>query len=397
MRIAIFTEYYFPFISGVVTHIKTLKDGLEKKGHKVLIVTTDPTAKMHYIKDDILYCPAKSVKKIYGYGVTTPISLKRLEYIKEFNPDIIHIHTEFSIGIFGMWVARMLKKPIVYTLHTMYDDYTFYLFPKRLDKYAKPAMHAYFKNVAKRATQIIGPSLKVVEFLNRCGVSRHITIIPNITDLTLFHKENVDYNKVNEIKAKYNIQPNDIVMCFIGRLGKEKSVDDLLRFIAENFGQNSEYKLFIIGDGPERDYLHDLVKQLGLEKQVFFTGKVDHNDVAAYYYASDIYTTASLTEINSISMLEAMASGLMVIQRLDIYNKDQITEGVNGYLFNDSKEFGELIKMHHDLSCEEREKVREKVYNYSRRYGPEEFIAKVITVYEIALDTYKSKHKRKGD
>ncbi|MEG1782590.1 MAG: glycosyltransferase family 4 protein, partial [Oscillospiraceae bacterium] len=83
MRIAIFTEYYFPFISGVVTHIKTLRDELEKQGHKVMIVTTDPTAKFHYLKDGILYCPAKSVKQIYGYGVTSPISLKRFQYIKE--------------------------------------------------------------------------------------------------------------------------------------------------------------------------------------------------------------------------------------------------------------------------------------------------------------------------
>ncbi|MEG2082494.1 MAG: glycosyltransferase, partial [Oscillospiraceae bacterium] len=134
MRVAIFTETYFPFISGVVTHIKTLKDELEAKGHQVLIVTTDPNARFHYLKNDVLYCPAKSVKKIYGYGVTTPISLKRLEYIKDFNPDIIHIHTEFSMGIFGMWVAKMLKKPIVYTLHTMYEDYTFYVIPKKLDK-----------------------------------------------------------------------------------------------------------------------------------------------------------------------------------------------------------------------------------------------------------------------
>lgn len=391
MRVAIFTETYFPFISGVVTHIKTLKDELEAEGHKVLIVTTDPNAKFHYLKNDILYCPAKSVKKIYGYGVTTPISLRRLAYIKDFNPDIIHIHTEFSMGVFGMWVAKMLKKPIIYTLHTMYEDYTFYVLPKKLDKLAKPALHMYFKNVAKNATEVIGPSLKVVEFLKRCGVTKHINIIPNITDFTLFLKENVEKEKIAKIKEIYDIQEQDITLCFIGRLGKEKSIDDLLRFFASSFAGKREYKLLIIGDGPEADFLKNLSESLGTKKQVIFTGKIDHNDIAAYYYSCDIYTTASLTEINSISMLEAMASGLMVLQRFDLFNKDQIVKGENGYLYHDGAEFVTLVKQFHDMSKEERNLARDTVYEFSRHYGPAEFIKKVLTVYELAILKYNSK------
>ncbi|MEG2929213.1 MAG: glycosyltransferase [Oscillospiraceae bacterium] len=392
MRVAIFTETYFPFISGVVTHIKTLKDELEAKGHQVLIVTTDPNARFHYLKNDVLYCPAKSVKKIYGYGVTTPISLRRLEYIKDFNPDIIHIHTEFSMGIFGMWVAKMLKKPIVYTLHTMYEDYTFYVIPKNLDKFARPALHMYFKNVAKKATEIIGPSLKVVEFLKRCGVTRHINIIPNITDLTLFLKENIDSKKVNDLKIKYNIKENDTTICFVGRLGKEKSVNELLQFFAYGFAGKKEYKMFIIGDGPEASSLKELAKKLDIQNQIIFTGKVDHNDIACYYYASDIYATASLTEINSISMLEAMASGLMVLQRFDLFNKDQIVKGENGYLYHDGGEFVQLVQQFHGMTIPERLASRETVYNFSRRYGPNEFIDKVLNVYEIAIHKYKSKN-----
>lgn len=106
MKIAIFTEYYYPFISGVVTHIESLKDELEKKGHEVLIVTTDPHSKTHYIKDGVLYCHAKGVKKIYGYGVTIPYSHQRLKYLRDFNPDLIHIQTEFTVGIFGLWAAK---------------------------------------------------------------------------------------------------------------------------------------------------------------------------------------------------------------------------------------------------------------------------------------------------
>ena len=78
MKVAIFTETYFPFISGVVTHIKTLKESLEHAGHEVLIVTTSPKAVCHYVKDGVLYCPAIPLKRIYGYGLSNPVNIQRL-------------------------------------------------------------------------------------------------------------------------------------------------------------------------------------------------------------------------------------------------------------------------------------------------------------------------------
>lgn len=142
MRVAIFSECYFPFISGVVTHIDMLKQALEEQGHEVMIVTTNPKALCHYVKNGVLYCPAIPLKRIYGYGVSNPLNLQRLRILKEFDPDILHIHTEFSMGIFGQFVARKLKKPMVYTLHTMYDDYLFYVAPHKWGQnMVKPAAH----------------------------------------------------------------------------------------------------------------------------------------------------------------------------------------------------------------------------------------------------------------
>ncbi len=390
MRIAIFTEYYFPFISGVVTHIKTLKDQLERQGHQVLIVTGDPKAKKHRLENGILYCPAKGIKRIYGYGVTLPLSWKRLDYLKEFNPDIIHIHTEFTVGVFGLWVARKLKKPIVYTLHTMYDDYTFYLFPERFEKYAKIIAHTYFRNVAKRATEIIGPSRKVAEFLHRCNVDRHINIIPNVIDLTIFERDNVNMEKVREIKKKYGISDDNITLCFVGRLGKEKSVDELLKAFSYASESDERFRLIIIGEGPEADSLRELTKNLRVQDKVFFRGKILHKDIPQYYYASDLYATASLTEMNSISTLEAMGSGLMVLQRYDVYNKDQIKEGTSGWFFKNKEEFSKLLTAYASLSINERNDMRQKAAEYSRNYGPDEFIEKVINVYELALHKYHS-------
>lgn len=389
MKVAIFTETYYPFISGVVTHIETLKNGLEVQGHKVLIVTMDPKADHHYVRDGILYCPSIPLKKIYGYGVANPLNLRRLSYIRAFNPDIIHIQTEFTMGLFGLFCARRLKKPVVYTLHTMYDDYLFYVAPgERMQKVVKPGAHWYFRHVAKRATEIIGPSTKVVEFLRRCGVERHINIIPNTVDLSDFMVENVKPEDVEKVRTKLGIRPGDISMLFVGRLGKEKSLDVLIDLFAANFSGEERFKLFIIGDGPQAASLREQVEAHGLQNQIHLLGRIDHELLPPYFQACDLFTTASLSEINSISMLEAMASGLYVIQRLDIYNRDQIHQGQNGDIFTSSAEYAKIIRDYAAKTDEERQKLRTTVSDTTRKYGEKEFTQAVVNVYERAIYEY---------
>ena len=389
MRIALFAETYYPFISGVVTHIETLKKGLEACGHKVLIVTLDPKSPRHYVRDGVLYCPAIPLKRIYGYGVANPLNLERLRYVKLFGPDLIHIHTEFSMGIFGMFAARQLHLPTVYTLHTMYDDYMFYLAPHRpFQSLMKPGAHLYFRYVASRATEVIGPSPKVVEYLRRCGVKRHINIIPNTVDLRDFLAENVRPESVEEVRRQLDIRPGDTTLLFVGRLGREKSLDVLIRWFAGQFRGRARCRLLIVGDGPEREALAGLVAGLGTEEQVRLLGRIDHALLPPYYQACDLFATASLSEMNSISMLEATASGLYVLQRLDVYNKDQILPGVNGNFFEDAPGFGALVEEEIGLSAEERQARREKVSGYARRYGPREFTQAVLNVYDRARLEY---------
>ena len=343
MRIAIFTEVYYPFLSGVITHIETLKDALEKQGHSVLIITTDPAADKHYLQDGVLYCPAKTLKKIYGYGFTTPLSKKRLRFIEEFNPDICHIHTEFTIGLFGLYVAKKLKLPIAYTLHTMYDDYVFYIAPKPFERIAVPVSHLYFRKISEQADEIIGPSTKVVEYLRRCKVFRTVNIIPNTVDLTKFLPESIDTSEVIALRNRLGISINDTTLCFVGRLGKEKSLDVLITLFSDSFKGDPTKKLFIIGDGPEKESLGTLVQSKQLDN-VIFLGRIEHDALPVYYASFDLFSTASLSEINSISMLEALASGLYILQRNDRLNKNQIIDGKNGKIFDTTDEFKEAIE-----------------------------------------------------
>ena len=127
MKVAIFTETYLPYINGVVTHIHSLRTGLEMLGHEVMVVTADPQADEFKLENNVLYCPSKEMKKLYGFGLANPFSPKRTKFLDEFAPDVLHIHQEFGIGLYGYRYAKFRNIPYVYTMHTMYDDYLYYV------------------------------------------------------------------------------------------------------------------------------------------------------------------------------------------------------------------------------------------------------------------------------
>ena len=223
MRVALFTETYLPYINGVVTHVKILKEGLEELGHQVLVVTADPHTRKHFVKDNVLHCPAHEFKRFYGYGVASPVSYRRLKIIEQFNPDIIHIHNEFGIGLFGISCAKILKKPLVYTLHTMYDDYLYYVAPQRLINVAKKVTHDYTRFLANRATALTGPSKKCQEYFRNAGVYKDVNVIPNAVELESFSPHNIDPAHKKAFREKYNLDDDLMLACFVGRLGREKS------------------------------------------------------------------------------------------------------------------------------------------------------------------------------
>lgn len=393
MNIALFTETYLPYINGVVTHVKSLKDGLERAGHKVLVVSADIKARHHYIENGVLWCPAKEFKRFYDYGLASPVSLKRLRMIKRFHPDIIHIHNEFGVGLSGIAIAKILKVPLVYTLHTMYDDYLYYIAPKPLIPFVKKVSHRYFRFLGKRAAAITGPSPKVQEFLSDCGVAKEVNVVPNPVELDKFQLECVSQDKVKQIKEQYRIQDDELIVCFCGRLGREKSVDVLLDYFAKTVNRDDKIRLLIIGDGPSRPELEEQAKRLHIDDVVTFTGKVAHDELVNYYACCNLYVTTSLSDTNSISMLEAMATGLPVLHRFDKLNEGQVVMGVNGYIFYDAEDMYATMLKYQRLPSDAKLALRHSVIESVKKSGQENLAKYLLDVYHHLEEN--SEHERK--
>lgn len=395
MNIALFVETYLPSINGVVTHVKSLKDGLESAGHNVLVVSADSKAHRHYIKDGVLWCPAKEFKHLYHYGVASPVSLKRLRMVKNFHPDIIHIHTEFGVGFSGVSIAKVLKIPVVYTLHTMYDDYLYYIAPKPFIPAMRKISHRYVRFLSKRAAAITGPSKKVQEYLTECGAVKEVNVIPNPVELDKFNPALIDPQKVHELKKIYQISEEEQIVCFCGRLGREKSVDVLLNYFAQTVDRNDHIRLMIIGEGPSRPELEAQAKELGIDDLVIFTGRVEHDDLLNVYACCHLYVTTSLSDTNSISMLEAMATGLPVLHRYDPLNEGQVRQGINGYIFRTAEEMYRYMKEWKNRPDEEKQILRNSVMESVKKSGQENLANYLLDVYTHLENTnHKKKRKR---
>ena len=387
MRIAIITECYLPEINGAVYHIEALRKGLIELGHEVLIVKPDANTKHHHITDGILYSPAVKLPHLYNYSVSYPHSRTRLKLLKEWNPDIIHIHHEFSQGLFALYAGRKLNIPIVYTCHSMYCDYIHYFGALQNLKAVKDFIDHGILRYTNAAKAVICASTKLEDFLKQCKVTTPIYKIPNACITSDFAEETLNQDVVRNLKIQYNIKPEDFVACFCGRLAAEKNLSLTLEYWKDFAAGMPNAKLFIIGDGPAKAELEKQAKDYGIGNSVIFTGAVLHENIKYYYHLCDAYIMTSLSENHSVSALEAIACGMPVVHLYDKENEDQYIEGVTGFAFKDSAAFNKIL---HNLyekkqSAKNSKALKEEISTAALQDNYQTMTQKIVEVYQQVL------------
>ena len=390
MKVAIFTDTYPPFINGVSTSCYNLVKTLKEHGHDVIVVAprTDD-GKLEYI-DGVIRIPGLELKKMYGYRVTNFYSRKVIKMLKEFGADIIHNQTDFGVGQFARIAARELNVPLIYTYHTAYEDYTYYVVHGLMDRIGKKAMREYAKSIAKTCTEFITPSMKTKEYMRSVGSDIYINVVPTGIDFSLFDEDKIDKEKQAEFKKAHHIGENTKVFLLLGRVAKEKSMDYSIKGFAKYLEKHPEVdaKLIVVGDGPQRNELELLVQELGIGDKVDFIGKVPAGEVPFYYHLADIYTSASITETQGLTFMEAMASGTLVLARFDSNLADTIMDGQTGFFFTDENSFVEKVERIFSLSEEGRKKIIDQAFKTVDMYSIGKFYDNIMEVYNRALKKY---------
>ncbi len=384
MRIGLFTDTYPPFINGVSTSVLMLKKGLEKLGHKVYVVTVN-NEDLHYRLDEngtVLRIPGVPIG-IYDYRLTGIYPVRMINTIKKWDLDIIHSHTEFGIGTFARIFAKQYGIPLVHTYHTMYEDYVHYITKGYFDKPSKKILE-YFSlfYCDKTADSLIVPTRKTYNlFKEKYKVDKVIHIIPTGIELDRFYIENANKDKIKEIKKKYKIKKDDFIIIFVGRLAEEKNIEFLLESHPEIVKKHKNAKLFIVGDGPDAEKYKKYISDNKLENNIVLTGKIPYDDMPTMYHLANIFVTASKSETQGLTVIEAMAASVTPVCINDESFNNVVNDGLDGRIFNNKKEYLSII----DELISDSDKLES--YAYQARVDSEVFSSKYYA--ERVLDVYK--------
>lgn len=341
MRIGLFTDTYFPQVSGVATSIRTLKTELEKLGHTVFIFTTTDKDVNRYEDWQIIRIPsvpffAFKDRRIAYRGFSTA-----LEIARQYQLDIIHTQTEFSLGLLGVWIAKELRIPVVHTYHTQYEDYVRYIAKGMV---IRPSMVKYIvRGFMSDLDGVICPSEIVYDLLMKYKVKVEKRVIPTGIELAKFERPEITSENIADLRDKLGIAKDETMLLSLSRVSYEKNIQAILAALPAVLEENPDVKLVVAGDGP---YLSDLkaqAKRLNIIDVVIFTGMITPSETALYYKAADFFISASTSETQGLTYLESLASGTPIIAHGNPYLDNVINNKMFGTLYYEERDLAGAI------------------------------------------------------
>ena len=391
MRVGIFTDTYPPFINGVSTSITMLQKALVAKGHKVYIVTVNPE-NMSYKYDDedsIIRIPGIPVG-IYYYRLTGIYPIRAINKIKKWDLDVIHSHTEFGIGTFARIISKQLGIPLVHTYHTMYEDYVHYITKGHFDKSSKKIVEYLTKFYCdKTAKELIVPSTKTYKlFKEKYKFDKNVHIVPTGVEVERFYKENVDNEEITLIKKELNLKKDDFVILYVGRLAQEKNVELLIKSQVDIVKKNKRAKLVIVGSGPDYEKYIELATDLKIKNNIIFTNAIPWEEMPNYYNIANVFVTASTTETQGLTVIEAMAASLPVICIEDESFSNVVINHLNGRTFTNDKEYKKAL-IETMASKNELNKMSKQARITADSHSLKYYAESILDVYNSAIKNSK--------
>lgn len=382
LKILITTDLYTVSTNGVVTSVQNLFDELTARGHDVRILTISDT--IHSRKEGhIYYIRSMPLKAVYpDLRMPTSFRHKLIQEIIDWKPDVVHSQCEFFSYQFASRIARVTGAPLVHTYHTLYEQYlTSYVVPsKRMGDFLAKFLS---RKRLRQVDTLVAPTQKVETTLQHYGMQAPINVVPSGISLEQHHQR-LQTEVRQQMRKELGIEDSDQVLINLGRLGGEKNLGELLELFAQARQKNDSLKFLIVGDGPAREALEQQAKDLGIAQHVIFTGMVDPHQVQNYYQLGDVFVSASTSETQGLTYIEAAANGLPLLCRRDDCLDGVLKEGENGFEYTNDKEFLDAI-LTVMADSQWREAASRKSQEIAAAFDTKAFGEAVEAVYESVL------------
>ena len=334
MRILLANETYPPNLNGCAVFTQRLAQNLAKKGHKVAVIA--PSEKFGNKKETdefgvtIYRLRSVPIKVIHpNFRVITKPDIYPVvrKIVREFEPDVIHIQNHFTLGRACLKAAKKTYTPIVGTNHFMPDNLVQFA-PNFIEGTMIRIMWNDFLKVYNKLDYVTAPSYAAVKMLKSVGYEKKAEVVSNGMEFDKFKKRPVS----ETLLKKYGIFKSVPTFISIGRIEKDKNLDVMMEALAIHL-KKYKAQLILVGNGKFEKEFKKLAKLLKVEDRVFFTGRISGKAVQEIYSLADVYIGAGTAELQGLSVMEAMASGLPVLAVNAVALPELVKNGVNGYLF----------------------------------------------------------------
>jgi 1,2-diacylglycerol 3-alpha-glucosyltransferase len=382
MKIAIFTNNYLPNPYGVSMSIETFRREFEKMGHTVYIFAPKFPGFEDSNKNVYRY-PALDINIKFRFPLAIPYSSKMSRILENLGIDIIHAQHPNLLGTAAKKWARKKKVPLVFTWHTLYDQYTDFV-PFLPSKLSASYMIRKAVKFANNADAVVAPTDSIIPILKNWGVKKEID--PVATGVIEEEFSGAD-RKI--IRTKYSIADDEILLFMVSRLTSEKNVEFVFRSVLDIL-KNNKVKFIVVGDGYLLPKLQKFCEDNEISDKIIFAGIIGRNEIKNYFAAGDIFIYGSKSETQGMILTEAMYAGLPIVAICATGVTSLVRNNKNGFLTcaTDEKEFAYMVtKLMLDKD------LRKKTGEESTRIAKEKFTAsacaeKMIEVYKKAIKSY---------
>ena len=379
MKILITTDTYRPTINGVVTSIESLKKALDRLGHDVRILTFSDSFNSKQ-EGDIYYMGSLGAGKFYPDARMNKLFYNRFyEDIMDWKPDIVHSQTEFTMFIQAKKIAKDLDIPLLHTYHTVYEDYTHYFSLNK--KIGKELAKQFTKQIIKTTDGVVVPTNKIYNLLTEYNIHEDIYVAST----------GINVQKLSEcddfdIRSGYKIPEDKHIVLFLGRIGKEKNITEILQYL-ENIDRD-DIVFIIAGAGPFLSELKDICSNSKIRDRLIFTGMIDSSKVGNFYSKADVFVSASTSETQGLTFIESMACSTPIICRHDDCLDGVLIEGKTGFGYDTEEEFIDYLNQILD-----NEKLRDKMGKNCKQlvdenYTEDSFANKIEQIYIKVIENH---------
>jgi glycosyltransferase involved in cell wall biosynthesis len=324
VNILMMTNTFTPHVGGVARSVEAFTREYRRLGHRVVVVAPE-FPNLPRRERDVIRVPAIQQFNGSDFSVIYPFSSGFMDQVDDFKPDIIHAHHPFLLGNWAVRLASERKLPLVFTHHTMYEQYTHYVpgDSPRLKQFAIK-LDIGFCNLCNA---VIAPSESVAAILRERGVATAIEVIP-----TGVYTDRFGTGDGAAFRAMRRIPRDAFVVGHLGRLAPEKNLPFLAEAVIEFLQREPRAVFLLVGSGPSLAPIKAAFKQAKLTKRLFSVKQARNQALVDAYHAMDVFAFASLSETQGMVLTEAMAAGLPVVAVDAPGAREVLRDGENGIL-----------------------------------------------------------------